>query len=124
MAVLNYRELTAWQKAMDLAVAVYDGTRRFPTEETYGLRAQVRRAVVSVPCNIAEGQGRKSTKEFMHLLSVAHGSLREVETQLLLAQRLKYLEDGQLELLLRDASEVGRLLNGLWNALSDKGGRA
>lgn len=120
MAVLNYRELMAWQRAMDYAVAVYQGTASFPAEEIYGLRAQVRRAAVSIPSNIAEGQGRRSTREFLHLLSVAHGSIRESETQLMLARRLGYMEDGALQQLLKDASEVGRLVNGLSNSLSGK----
>ena len=91
MSVRNYRELIAWQKSMDLVERVYLATRSFPKEEVYGLCAQVRRAVVSIPSNIAEGQGRQTTREFVHFLSIAHGSLREVETQILIARRLNYL---------------------------------
>ncbi|HEX4148238.1 MAG TPA: four helix bundle protein, partial [Pirellulales bacterium] len=80
MSGRNYRDLIAWQKAMDLVVMVYQLTREFPTEERYGLSQQLQRAAVSVASNIAEGQGRESIREFANFLSIAHGSLREVET--------------------------------------------
>ena len=80
MAGKGYQELVAWEQAMELATEVYQATRDWPREETYGLTHQVRRAVVSVPSNIAEGQGRNSPKEFLHHLGVAHGSLCEVQT--------------------------------------------
>ena len=117
MSVRNYRELIAWQKAMDLVEQVYLATRSFPREEVYGLCSQVRRAVVSIPSNIAEGQGRQTTKEFAHFLSIAHGSLREVETQVLIARRLKYLKEEETGPIMDLAGEVGRLLNGLKNSL-------
>ena len=120
MAVRNYRELIAWQKAMDLVEQVYQATKQFPREELYGLTSQLRRAVVSMPSNIAEGQGRSSTKEFQNFLSIAHGSLREVETQLLIAQRLDYLTNDQLTPLMELAAEVSRLTNGLLNSLASK----
>lgn len=120
MAVRNYRDLLAWQRAMDLVEAIYRETKRFPKDELYGLTAQLRRAVVSVPSNIAEGQGRKSTRQFLHYLSIAHGSLREVETQVLIAQRLTYLSDERTEQLLDLAGEVGRLINGLYNSLNNR----
>ena len=84
MAIKSYRDLIVWQKAMDLVEDVYKKTKGFPREELYGLTSQLRRAVVSVPSNNAEGQGRNSTKEFLHHLSIAYGSLCEVETQCLL----------------------------------------
>jgi four helix bundle protein len=118
--VLTYRELYAWQRAMDFAEAVYRETGAFPLEETYGLRSQVRRSSVSVVSNIAEGQGRKSTREFLHRLSIAHGSLLEAETQLLLSGRLGYLSSSVVEGLLAGASEVGRLVNGLYASLESK----
>jgi four helix bundle protein len=117
MAVKNYSELIAWQKAMDLVEAVYRGTTGFPREEVYGLTAQVRRAAVSIPSNIAEGQGRRTTADFLHFLSIAYGSLREVETQILIAERLKYLDSSTRTAVMELASEVGRLLNGLMNSL-------
>lgn len=96
---------------------VYRSTRSFPGTETYGLISQLRRAVVSVPSNIAEGQGRLSTGEFKHFLGQARGSLMEVETQILIAQELGYLAPNDSEDLLGVAGEVGRILNGLLDSL-------
>jgi four helix bundle protein len=118
--VQSYRDLKGWQKAMDLVELVYNTTRAWPKEEIYGLTSQVRRAVVSVPSNIAEGQGRNSEKEFLHHLYIAYGSLCEVETQLLVAQRLDYLNSDTTRHLLTTSAEVGRLLNGLTRYLTDK----
>jgi four helix bundle protein len=120
MAVKSYRDLIVWQKAMDLVEDVYKRTKRFPREELYGLTSQLRRAVVSVPSNIAEGQGRNSTKEFLHHLSIAYGSLCEVETQCLIAHRLGYLESRDLDRLTTRSSEIGRIINGLCNRLLSK----
>lgn len=118
MKVKKYSELIVWQKAMDLTEDIYAETRRFPKEEIYGLTSQLRRAAVSVPSNIAEGQGRKSTGEFLRHLSIAYGSLMEVETQILIAARLVYLDAGQVDKLIERTSEVGRLLNGLMRSLT------
>ncbi|MGB7623517.1 MAG: four helix bundle protein [Terriglobia bacterium] len=118
MPVKNYSELIAWQQGIELVAAVYRATQAFPKDEMYGLTSQLRRAAVSVPSNIAEGQGRKSTNEFLHHLSIAHGSLREVETQVHIAARLGYLGANQKNDLLDMAAEVGRLINGLYNALN------
>ena len=115
--VRNYRDLAVWQKAMDLVELVYTATRGWPKEELYGLTNQVRRAAVSVPSNVAEGQGRASTKEFLHHLSMARGSLLEVETQLLVARRLGYSSPEALDHLLTCTAEVGRLINGLYRSL-------
>ena len=113
----NYRDLIAWQKSMDLVESVYALTRAFPVDERYGLTSQLRRAVVSVPSNIAEGQGRRSRSEFVHFLSIAHGSLREVETQLLIAVRLGYLKSEASTPVLALSDEVGRLVSGLARSL-------
>jgi four helix bundle protein len=99
-------------------VSAYAVTSGFPSAETYGLTNQLRRAAVSVPANIAEGQGRTSPREFAHHLSIALGSLCEVETHLLIAQRLAYLDAPVLDPILTQAAEVGRLLNGLIRTLS------
>ncbi len=117
MKVKNYQDLIAWQKAMDLVEDVYKASRDFPREEVYALTSQIRRAAVSVPSNIAEGQGRRTTADFLRHLSIAYGSLREVETQILIAQRLKYIVIGKVESVLSRAGEVGRLLNGLMASL-------
>ena len=120
MSGKNYRDLVAWQKAMDLVEMIYELTKGFPKEELYGITSQIRRAAVSIPSNIAEGQGRTSTKEFQNFLSIAHGSVREVETQVLIAQRLRYLQDGEAQKVLALAGETGRLINGLLNSLSKR----
>ena len=117
MAGKNYRELFAWQKAMDLVEVVYKATGQFPEEEIYGLANQLRRAVVSIPSNIAEGQGRKSDNDFRRFLAISYGSLREAETQILIAKRLNYLSEAQTESLMNLAGEVGRLINGLSHSL-------
>ena len=116
--VQQYRDLKAWQKAMDLVELVYEATRSWPKDEVYGLTNQVRQAVVSVPSNIAEGQGRNSPKEFMHHLSIARGSLLEVETQVLIAQRLGYIQQETAERILNSADEVSRLISGLYRSLA------
>jgi len=105
---------------MEMVNFVYEVTRTFPREEIYGLTNQMRRAAVSVPSNIAEGQGRKSTKEFMHHLSIAYGSLMEVETQAIISEGQKFLTPSQAEQLLNKTAEVGRLVNGLSNSLINK----
>ena len=117
MAVRSYRELIAWQNAMDFVAEVYQVTRSFPKDEQYGITSQLRRAAVSVPSNIAEGQGRQTTGEFRQFLGQARGSLLETETQILLSERLKYLEPEAANSLLEHASEVGRVLNGLLTSL-------
>src|SRR5258706_7569758 len=109
----SYKDLVAWQKSMDLVTATYRATAAFPKEELFGLTSQLRRAAVSIPSNIAEGQGRLSEKEFRHFLGQARGSLREVETQLQISQNLGYTQPAQINDLLRACGEVGRILNGL-----------
>ena len=118
MKVRNYRDLIVWQRAMDLVEEVYSVSKEFPREEIYGLTSQIRRAAVSIPSNIAEGQGRRTTPDFLRHLSIAYGSLRELETQILIAMRLRYLAQEKGENCLRIAAEVGRLLNGLMSALA------
>jgi four helix bundle protein len=118
MTIRDYRDLFVWQKAMDLVELVYRVTQSFPKEEIYGLTSQVRRAAVSVPSNIAEGQGRFSDQEFRRFLSISHGSLRELETQILIAARLSYMNESSKCEVLALASEVGRLTNGLLNTLN------
>ncbi len=118
MKVRNYQELVVWQRAMDLVEEVYKASKGFPREEIYGLRSQIREAAVSVPSNIAEGQGRRTTPDFLRHLSIAYGSLREVETQTLIADRLRYLAQGKCQEIMNLAGEVGRLLNGLMSSLA------
>jgi four helix bundle protein len=113
----HYKNLVAWRKAMDLVEAVYRETTEFPKRETYSLTDQMRRAAVSVPSNIAEGQARFSRREFSRFLQNARGSLAELETQILIARRLHYLEECGAEVLLDQVEEVGRILNGLVNSV-------
>jgi four helix bundle protein len=109
----SYQDLIAWRKAMELVTEIYRSTGEFPRDELYGLTNQLRRAAVSVPSNIAEGQARFSQKEFRHFLSHARGSLVEIETQLIIAQSLGYLQENDSRALLAKAGELGRILNGL-----------
>jgi four helix bundle protein len=116
----NYADLIAWQKAMLLAESVYTMTQKMPREELYGLTSQMRRAAVSIPSNIAEGEGRRTHGQFLHLLGVSYGSLRELETQVVLAYRLRFISDEQSTMLTEQCGEVGRLLNGLMKSLSHR----
>jgi four helix bundle protein len=109
----SYKDLHAWQKAMDLVTAIYSTTANFPSEERFGLTSQLRRAAVSIPSNIAEGQGRLSEKESRYFLGQARGSLMEVETQLQIANNLGYIDAAQIKGLLNNCAEVGKILNGL-----------
>ena len=117
MKVRRCEELIVWQRAMELVERVYEVSRAFPRDEIYALTSQVRKAAVSIPSNIAEGQGRQTTADFLRHLSIAYGSLLEVETQVMLAQRLNYLEESQCERVFSLSNEVGRLLNGLMKSL-------
>ena len=117
--VKTYRDLIAWQKAMDLACDVYRLTSGFPREEMYGLTRQLRESSVSVSSNIAEGQAR-GTREFRHFLAIALGSVQELETQILLAQRLGMTNEAAIRPVLEASGEVGRLLRGLSASLGPK----
>ena len=108
-----YMDLIGWQKAMDLVTEIYRQTKKFPKEEIFGLTGQLRRAAVSIPSNIAEGQGRLSKGEFRIFLGNARGSLSELETQIMIAKNLEYIGEIEATKLLEMASEVGRILNGL-----------
>ena len=108
--IKSYRDLQVWQRAMDLAVACYDVTRDFPKSETYGMASQIRRASVSIPANIAEGFGRDSTGNFVSFLRVSQGSLKELETHLLLSIRVGLSEQQSVDPLLQQCDELGRML--------------
>jgi four helix bundle protein len=113
MAWTHYRDLVVWQKAMDLVDAVYDLTRRLPKEELFALSDQMRRAAVSVPSNIAEGHGRQTDKEFRQFLSIAKGSVFEIETQIMICIRQRYLTEDQAAAALSLCGEVGKILTRL-----------
>jgi four helix bundle protein len=109
----SYRDLIAWQKAMNFVMDVYGVTKGFPRDEVYGLASQLRRAAVAIPTNIAEGQARYAANDFFYFLGRARGALVEVETQILIAQNLAYLTQEKGQQLLDKAAELGRILNGL-----------
>jgi four helix bundle protein len=115
--VRSYRDLIAWQKAVELVTEIYRISKKFPNEELFGLMSQLRRAAVSIPSNIAEGQGRLGRKEFQHFLGNARGSLKEVETQIIIARNLDYLSETEMNDILERSAEVGRILNGLLSSL-------
>jgi four helix bundle protein len=116
----SFRDLVAWQKAMDLVESAYAVTREFPSEERYGLIAQIRRSAVSIPANIAEGHGRMTTKDWQHFLAQARGSALELETELLIAARLGIAQRARLEEVIERAQEVGRIINGLLNSTANR----
>ncbi len=120
MPVSSYRQLVVWQKAIELVLEIYRATQDFPKEEMYGLTSQLRRAAVSVPSNIAEGQGRFSTGEFKQFLGHAKGSLFELQTQVVIGQKLGYLKDKVAGRLVEASDEVGRMLSGLLSSLRQK----
>jgi four helix bundle protein len=113
VAVQNFRDLVAWQRAVDLALEIYRVTKFFPREEIYGLTSQLRRAVVSISSNVAEGQSRRTSRDFLHFLGIARGSLAEVETQLVIASRLGYVTPVDEKLLNDRITELHRILSGL-----------
>jgi four helix bundle protein len=118
MQIQHYKDLIVWQKAMDLAEQIYLLSHSFPREELYGLTSQIRRAAVSVPSNIAEGHARQSTAEFKNFLSIALGSLAEVDTQQILAQRLLYIDSGRALRAEGLITEVRKMLHALAAKLS------
>lgn len=109
----NHKELFVWQKAMQLVVDVYNLIRLLPKEETYGLSDQMRRAAISIPSNIAEGNARSSLKDMVHFLYIAQGSRAELETQLELCELIGYISKERLEPVLMQTQEIGRMLSGL-----------
>ena len=119
-AVRSYRDLEVWKKAVDLVVKCYRLTACLPKSEACGLTSQIQRAAVSVPANIAEGHGRDHLGDYLHHLSMANGSLMELETHLLIADRLSYVASMDLEAVLAGTAELGRMLSGLTRSLKKK----
>lgn len=118
----NHRELVAWQEAIQLVEVVFRETARFPREELYGLAAQLRRSAVSIPSNIAEGAGRNTTRELVHFLGIASGSRSELDTQLVVAQRLGLIGAGST--VFEQLERVGKLLTALRKAVQAKADNA
>ena len=113
MAGKPHKRLEAWRKNMDLVVRIYQATARFPAEERFGLVSQIRRAALSVPSNVAEGAARGSSRFFTSALQIARASLSELDTQIIIAQRLGYLSERELEGLTASVEEIERIVNGL-----------
>ena len=120
MTIRSYRDLDVWKLGMKLAASTYEATAGFPPAERYGLSSQLQRCAVSIPSNIAEGHQRDSTRDFLRFLSIAQGSLAELETQLLLAAELGLVGTTTIEQLLTDAAWLGRMLNGLQSKLRSR----
>jgi four helix bundle protein len=112
MTVRSFRDLIAWQRAIDLVEGIYVATQDWPSDERFGLTSQIRRAAVSVMANIAEGQGRTGSREFLHHLSIADGSLSEVEAHLLFAHRLRFIDEATLDRLLQHLERTRSPLRG------------
>ncbi|MBM4273105.1 MAG: four helix bundle protein [Deltaproteobacteria bacterium] len=116
----SYRDLVAWKKAVELVTEIYYLTKNFPKEEMFGLVSQIRRAAGSIPSNIAEGHARASRKEFQYFLSNSRGSVAELETHLIISHNLGFIIAPDLNRLLVQVAEVGRIINGLLTALKNK----
>lgn len=116
----SHRDLKVWQIALDLAETIYRLTADWPKHEQYGLISQIRRAMVSVSANVAEGAGRRSTGEFIQFVGIARGSLAEVETLLIIARRLDYIDEPVQRSLLKELFELGRMLTGLMQSLEER----
>ena len=117
----DFRQLKVWQKSMDLTIIIYSLVKFLPKEENYALSDQMRRAVVSIPSNIAEGQGRTSDKEYVHFLAMARGSLWELLTQLEICERLDYLKAAQTTEARNLVNEISKMINALSKALQTSG---
>lgn len=116
----DFRELIVWQKSIDLVERVYQITNSFPKEEMFSLTSQIRRSAISIPSNVAEGFGRKSTLDYIHFLHISRGSLYELQTQLEISSRIKYLSESELKLVIEKCKEVAKMLNGLIVSLANK----
>lgn len=116
--IKDFKDLIVWHKAMELVEEVYLLVKKLPKEELFALSDQIRRSAISIPSNIAEGQGRNSSKEFVHFLAVAKGSKAELETQLLLCVKVNYLTNADIETAISLIQEVGKMLNALQKSLT------
>ncbi len=114
-----HEKLDVWKRAVNFVVQVYKMTETFPRDERYGLTSQIRRAAVSIPANIAEGAARRSPREFRHFLSNAQGSVSELATELLIAQKLDYLNASTFDLSNQELTSIGRMILGLSRSVRD-----
>lgn len=118
--ITSYKDLIAWQKAVELVTSIHGMTMSFPSEERFALTSQLNRATVSVSTNIAEGWGRESSKNYLHFLRIARGSIMEVETLLIISKNLKYISEEEFNRYMADAEEVGKILQGLIKSIHQK----
>ena len=116
----NYKELYVWQKAYQLCLKIYGIARKFPSDERFGLTSQIKRSAVSIPSNIAEGYGRKTTADYMRMLYISYSSVCELETQVRLAGDLNFIERGELDTIKNNIVEIERMLKGLIKSLENK----
>ena len=116
----THRDLDVWKKSVNFVVSIYRITSKFPKEEIYGITSQIRRASVSIPSNIAEGAGRKSDKEFLQFLSIALGSIAEIDTQLIISKELKFMSELDYNNLLNDLIEIRKMILGLRKYINGK----
>ncbi|MDJ0875801.1 MAG: four helix bundle protein, partial [Desulfobacterales bacterium] len=116
----TYKDLNVWKKAYALCLKIYGISKNFPVEERYGLTSQIKRSAVSIPSNIAEGYGRKTTADYIRMLYISYGSICELETQVLLAGDLGFIERVALETVLTNITEIERMLKALINSLENK----
>ncbi len=116
----NFKDLHVWQKSYTLCLKIYELTAQFPDEEKYGLASQIKKSAVSIPSNIAEGYGRKTTADYIRMLYISYGSICELETQILLAGDLGFIEKDDLNLLSKDINEVERMPKALIKSLKNK----
>lgn len=120
MSVNSYEDLKVWQKSIDLVTDIYILVKNLPREELYSLSDQIRRAAVSIPSNIAEDEQRQSSKEYLKFLSIAKGSLGELKTQIIICERLGYINKNEQETFCSRCDEIGRMLNGLMKSIAIK----
>jgi four helix bundle protein len=118
--IKTFRDLIVWEKSMGLVTEIYKMTKIFPKEEIYGLTSQIRRCAVSVPSNIAEGYGRKSTDDYLRFLQISIGSLYEIQTQIEIAFNLKYLPDNQFQQIYESTREIERMLSSLIRKVKER----
>ncbi len=116
----NYKELNVWQKSYEICLKIFQITAKFPNEENYGLTSQIRRSAVSIPSNIAEGYGRKTTLDYIRMLYISYGSVCELEIQILLSGGLGFIDKGELDTAKKDIAEIERKLKALIKSLEHK----
>jgi len=116
----DFRDLDVWKKSIDLVERIYEVTQSFPKQEIYGLTSQIRRAAVSISSNISEGCGRRTSKDFVQFLYNAFGSIKEVECQLIIASRLKYIDKNVFDDISNELNDIGKMLRGFIKYISEK----